>query len=178
MKYWVFYKIRDANLCKIKPVVYAFAFNKEDRDLFKEFRNMDMFKCEKHEDIKNIRSEFPVNFSYAEYTLTLVRFSTINEFGIKTYVDLQATFIEEEKVMLYYGNLYNNIINTKIPPYSIFTKKIISDLKKLNYDDAYKFSICSKLNRDEDYGIHNDRNIIVDEFSIFMKLFGDTIKNI
>ena len=173
MKYWKYFQIRnpDGDLLTCKKL-YAIALTKADKELFERYRKMDMFICEKVTTEKPEKDE-SVNFGL--FRLKLTSFHSVNEFGLHTKINIQTTCIEEENTVFYYDRLEEKLLNMKLPSPNIFNKKYRKYLNILGYDTTY--SCANEL----DYLSNVKQSKLslktnVDEFKVFMKLYGYTMK--
>lgn len=174
-KVYVFYLRKNASN---KPCnqLYAIAQNKSERDYFKRIRDMNRFDCVKYEDLSDvIKTHSNIKDTYSKYILNIVAFKTSSNICSKgyTHIDIQTTWDEEEKTILWYDQLYDYLNQFSLPILKIFDKDTQKNLKKINYHKFIKWS-----SRDRVPIAYVDRTKyieVVDEFKIFMKLYGYTM---
>ena len=173
MKYWMYYQIRnsDGDLLAYKKL-YAMALTKEDKGLFEKYRNMNLFICEK---TKRDRPDKNDVLNFNRYRLKLSTFQSINEFGLPTRVDIQTTCDEEEKTVLYYDKLEERLLQINLPNPKIFSKRYLKYLQTLGYQETHNFAYEIGYMRNIEYS-KDVTKVTVDEFKVFMKLFGYTMK--
>ena len=173
MKYWKYYLIREqSGEPKEFPQLYAIALSKEDKSLFEEYRDMRFFHCVKSNEELHEKVDL-LNFNRLRLKISTLR--SINDFGLPVRVDLQTTCSEEENVVLYHDKLYDRIINMRLPNPRIFTKKYAKELQEIGYTESYLFSKELDYQTSIEFSKESTK-IDVDEFKVFMKLYGYTMK--
>ena len=175
MKYWKYYQIRnsDGELLTYKKL-YAIALKKADKELFEKYRRMELFLCEKVTG-ENIMKDDSFNLNL--FRLKLSSFHSVNEYGLHTRIDIQTTCLEEENVVFYHDKLEEKMLNMLLPNPEIFLPKYRDYLSILGYD--YTYSFANEL----DYMKNVQQSKLstketVDEFKVFMKLYGYTLKGV
>lgn len=173
MKYWKYYLIRDhCGELREFPQLYAIALTKDDKSLFEKYRDMRYFHAITSNE-KLIEKEDLLNFN--RLRLKISAFRSINEFGLPMKITMQTTCSEEENVVLYHDKLNDKLINMNLPNPHIFLKKYAKDLKEIGYTESYLFSKELDYQTSIDLSKESTR-IDVDEFKVFMKLYGYTMK--
>lgn len=187
MSLYAFYLIKDDKGYPIPERLYAIALDKYSKKLFEELRNMKIFHTKKFKDKKEF---FQCNGKhmqdiFSRYVLSLVSLQTINDFGKMMKIDILATWDEEEKTVLYHDRITDKILSSSLPPIDIFKKKYRKDLEILGYEEFFQMSIINNvfINRygesavdDEVKRLNESYRFDVDEFKVFMKLYGYTMK--
>lgn len=173
-KVYVFYLRRNASN-KSCNQIYAIAQNKNERDYFKKIRDMNRFDCVKYKDLPDVISvHHNIKDTYSKYILNITSFKTSTNMNDKgfSYIEIQTTWEEEEKVTLWYDHLCDYLNQIPLPNLKIFNKATSKNLKKIEYHNFIKF-----LSRDRIPEAYHTSKYIekVDEFKIFMKLYGYTM---
>lgn len=174
-KVYVFYLRKNASN---KPCneLYAIAQNKEDRDYFKRIRDMKRFDCVKYSSISDvIKKHNNLKDTYSKYILNCTSFKTaaVGITNCYSRVEIQVTWEEEERTILWYDHLCDYLNQIPLPNPKIFNEEIRKNLKRIEYLKFIKW-----LSRDripEAYSKPEKYVERVDEFKIFMKLYGYTM---
>lgn len=166
------------------PLFYAYSDDKDMIESFRDTRDMNSF----HEEIKEISKNDFLQFSktYAKYRLIKGSFITKggNEYIRKQIVSMTVTSNEEQTVYLKQESIFLMIAN-KAFDISIFKSKYIKDICKFDYPTFFKYQLTSYgaplefISNDMSNNINFDQyynDFHVDTFSIFMDLYGTTIK--
>lgn len=157
------------------PRLYAIASDKEQKKLFESFRDMSLFACKKMDSKMILSLDYRIELERLRLHISTLR--SINEFGCPMKLDVQTTLEEEEKVVLYHDNLYSQLVSHYIPSIKLFTRDIRKSLMEMNYEEIYMFS--NELSYKECVDM-SKKSIctVVDEFKVFMKLYGFTVKGV
>lgn len=187
MAIYAFFIKRDKDGNSINERLYAIARDKASKELFEELRNMKYFNVMKFKDKKEFFRQCNKQVdSFNKYMLSLVTFNTKNEFGNIYPIQILATWEEEEKVVLYHDRKTEKMVTNPLPSANIFNKKFKKYLKVLGYDELSRIANINVafIDRyDESAYINPEVNFLneayrfdVDEFKVFMKLYGYTMK--
>lgn len=163
---------------------YAIAKNKSTKKMFEQLRNMKKFRCKKYDDVNEIIDRFNPYYKsiYSKMILHLSTLVTVNEFNIRSHVDILLTWEEEERVVTFYDKWYDKFVSeTILPNPKYFNKEYKKALKEIGYTGIYKFNndnIFPFVNESTSLGISISPNskIVIDEFRLFIKLYGDLMR--
>lgn len=177
-KFWVFDLVKDKNENPCDRM-YAVAYDKATRDLFIELRNMKYFKCRRYDSLDDFKRVRPREVERLQQNkLYLGKIRTMGDFG-NTTIEILLTWEEESAIALWYDRSMKKIINKPLVNPALFKKNYFRALKQIGYTETYKFK--KKLPIELEYYIpdmsdYNKKlDVVVDEFRVFMKLFGWTM---
>ena len=157
------------------PRLYAIASDKEQKKIFENFRDMSLFACKKMDSKMILSLDYRIELERLRLHISTLR--SINEFGCPMKLDVQTTLEEEENVVLYHDKLHDHLVSHYIPSIKLFKRDIQKSLTEMNYEELYMFS--NELSYEECVKM-SKRSIctVVDEFKVFMKLYGFTVKGV
>lgn len=152
---------------------YAIATTKYERDLFEKMRSPEYF-VRKRMKISDLNDNGKRKIRNLQ--LHLVPLRTVNEFGVPTNLDVLMTWAEEEFVMLHYERLTTQLMGKVMPATKAFLPKSKKALTTVGYGNI-PFRNLVQLSYPEliDFSKKSTK-IDVDEFEVFMRLYGWMLK--
>lgn len=182
---YVFYLLENIDKVPCNDI-YAIAYTKNERDLFMMLRNMKLFHYKKFktlEDFYEVHPEPEGNIALRMKKLYLGKLKTKTSYGMRP-IDILLTWEEESSTVLWYDKVYEEMLKRPAVNPSIFKKSVFKDLKNMQYIQFWKFKEKRKpINMfGQDFYIPDKSDydkkmtVDVDEFRVFMKLYGWTMK--
>lgn len=173
--YWFFYLLeKNEDGLIINQSLYAYTPDKKLAKEFKKYRNMDMFYVMKKSLHKN-----EVNSLAREYQNLILKRHQLETVDRKTGYELTSELVMSKEEILCVCNKANSLILKDIyihcwnSPY-LFNKEIFKALKVLQYVSIH--DVIENEVVDVPFYHYDQSSIKPDELSIFLRLFGKTIK--
>lgn len=175
-KFWLIYLINEEN--ESVSTLYAWTDNKELYERFKKERDMNLFLVKKRHYTQELSFSLALN-SQGKY-LEIVKGQTKDEKFNIIEIDMVMTMNEKMSIIQEYTRfIYQGIFQLVETPYEIFKDSLIESLDIIKYSSLNKIfnDKIGKFDRDDDkddfYG-----SIKMDQLSVFIHLFGKTLKGI
>ena len=178
-----FYLNDKKNPESLVPYLYGFTDKKDLYKRFKETRNMDKFSIIKDEIDKDELFILKHKYYGLELKEIILKTRNLSDPTKVSKIVVVGTRREEEDVIHYIEDLFNFISRSMKIPIDCFTEKYQKILKTLGYDKIYNWSRMVLKDLDIEYcyigGEENRRlteDFSIDEFSVFMEVYGGTLK--
>ena len=172
---------KKGNSISDSPFLYAFTEKKNLKDTFLEERKKDMFICKKHDITEKEYKELKSNHGSSLY-LTRKGFRTSHTIGEMDIVYMTIILGEDMDVFTNSDKVISEIAKYTDPISRSFNKELLKALDTLEYFNIQKFSSTPT---DEDWFLRGvgdyasfdfkGADIRIDEFSLFLYFFGNTI---
>lgn len=174
---YMYYLVKNQLGESIPPKLYAMTDKKELKTAFESTRKMSLFYCKKvNKDKMDVSMNEVISHYENNVKLEKIRLRCKGRFAMNT-VELVGTWGEEQDAVLYFEKYTEKLLSKPLAPSRIFTKEMKKILKGTLYDDFYKYS--RSIGFDE--CIEDSMKITkydINEFAVFMKLYGWTMKMI
>lgn len=164
MKYWFYF---------YDNMLYAYTDQADYRKMFEQYRDMSKFKVVRREVDNNELKELHLNYNQ----------NILVSYHFKVNKNTYSKLIITKEEQLYTINTSTRLSTVGIFDHcwtnpNIFNKEIREALDSLKYSQCHSVisSRNSKYFIDDDIGV-DDCDIDVDEFAIFMNMYGDTFKD-
>lgn len=190
--YRIYLNNRDRGPDFLTPVLYAFTDNKSYYKKFKEFRNMELFSVIKEkmsEEDYDMLKHLNHKLELKEIILKTRKPNTINTVS---EIRIVGTRREEFETMIGIETIFETISKHMKFPIECFNEKYRELLSELGYRELFNWSRAIYPDFDNPYNefdsiIYDEKGnaevgsslsaiFDVDEFEIFLKLFGGTLK--
>lgn len=187
MKIWLFYLYDKDDSRRLNPILYGLTDKKKQAEEFRNFRNMNLIvEREKEVSKKELMCLFS-EFSFAVLTYVECTTHTPDSFITPTKLTLLCTSSEAMSILVKAEDVLPKKFKDCMIDVSMFDDDIIQSLYKLGYFYIYQWLLYNGYIYQEldpyfdgikdNPEILTDVKIKYDEFSIFMYLYGNTVKS-
>lgn len=164
------------------PFLYAYTEKKSIKDRFKDERNMSLFSITKNELSKKDLYRFEMDHRAYHLDVRAFETSTVIDDSVKrSHVYLVATELEEMSVFTNSDKIIEEIAKHTSSISKAFNKELLEALNTLYYFEIYKYKHAFDYFVSGVYGFKpttNDGLYRLDSFSVFYKLYGNTLKEV
>lgn len=188
MKIFMFFFTDPNPNSKLKPFLYAFTNMEEYKKRFSEYRDMNKFMIVEREIEKSEYKDFCRVHPNQQLTLTKLFTKNDSERGY-SHIEIVCTWDEEKNVVIGSDeSVFRNAQKVMFDP-TILSRDLKICLYELGFFNIYQFLyngmyIYEPLDDPEFDGvfskdeteIHKPKNIKIDQLSMFLELYGHTVK--